>query len=154
MPDKPPALSKKLAELEKTQVRFVLIGGLAMRAHGSAYITDDIDFAYSGTLEDRRALLSVFCPDASRVAEEDVPHLRLNTEIGPVDIHAPFPGDAPFNDLWGRSIMELYDVPTHVAALEDIIAMKKAAGRLQDRNHLLELKALHKLVQEASEANG
>jgi len=34
----------------------------------------------------------------------------------------------------------------HVARIDDLISMKKAAGRPKDNNHILELQALKKLI--------
>lgn len=50
--------------------------------------------------------------------------------------------------------MEVHGLPVHVASLEDLIAMKQAAGRVKDQGHLLELEALRNLVHENSNANG
>ena len=35
-----------------------------------------------------------------------------------------------------------------VASIDDLIAMKRAAGRLKDQSHLMELEALRKLIQD------
>src|SRR5262249_13399792 len=40
---------KLLEQLQRHQVDFVLVGGLAMIAHGSAYVTQDLDVCYSRT---------------------------------------------------------------------------------------------------------
>src|SRR5262245_27303951 len=42
------------------QVRFVMIGGLAMRAHGSAHITEDADFCYERTPSNIKAVADAF----------------------------------------------------------------------------------------------
>lgn len=40
-------LEKLLAGLVRHEVEFVVIGGVAAVAHGSAYVTYDLDFCYS-----------------------------------------------------------------------------------------------------------
>jgi len=38
---------KALITLDNAQVRFVIVGGLAITIHGSAYVTFDLDFCYA-----------------------------------------------------------------------------------------------------------
>src|SRR5438128_5261722 len=48
--------------LVEKKIDFVLIGGLAMRAQGSAYLTEDLDICYSRTKDNTAALAEVFAP--------------------------------------------------------------------------------------------
>ncbi len=43
--------------------------------------------------------------------------------------------------------MELYGMSVHVASIEDLIAMKRAANRPKDQLHLMELQALRDLIR-------
>ncbi len=54
-----------LALLNESGLRYVLIGGLAMTARGSAHLTFDIDISYPRTPQDIDALMSV-CVAAMR----------------------------------------------------------------------------------------
>ena len=59
------------------------------------------------------------------------------------------PGAGQFEGLWERAvIIDLGGMPVHVASVDDLIAMKTAAGRLKDKNHVLELRALRELRAE------
>src|SRR5437899_277664 len=58
--DKPLEVEGILKQLTSFQVRFVLIGGLAMRAHGSAHITEDADFCYERSPANIEALAQAF----------------------------------------------------------------------------------------------
>jgi predicted nucleotidyltransferase len=59
------------------------------------------------------------------------------------------PGVDSFQGLWERSSEKvLFGVPVRVASLEDLIAMKRAAGRAKDQPHLLELERLRSLAAE------
>jgi hypothetical protein len=51
-----------------------------------------------------------------------------------------------FEGLWSCSVsVALGTIVIHVASLDDLIAMKKAANRAKDRLHLLELEVLKEL---------
>ena len=43
MPEKLPDFGRLVAILSEARVRYVLIGGLAMRLQGCAHLTDDLD---------------------------------------------------------------------------------------------------------------
>jgi hypothetical protein len=42
---------KAVELMVQSGVRFVIIGGVAMRMQGTAHVTDDIDFSYSRDME-------------------------------------------------------------------------------------------------------
>ena len=98
MPD-PPDFEKILALLLDHGVRFVVIGGVAMRLHGSSHITEDIDILYSRDPENLEALANAFRDHHPRLrgAPADLPfrwdartlraglNFTLTTDFGPVD---------------------------------------------------------------------
>ena len=43
----PPELEEILRVLEAPHIRLIVIGGIAMRLHGCAHITDDVDISYA-----------------------------------------------------------------------------------------------------------
>lgn len=54
-----------LKSLTENEVEFVVIGGVAITAHGSAYLTKDLDFCYSRSNENLKKIvdaLSDFAP--------------------------------------------------------------------------------------------
>lgn len=78
--------------------------------------------------------------------------MTLETDVSPVDLLGEIPGIGSFEELWERSVeTELYGIQIHVASLDDLIAMKKAANRPKDQAHLLELLALKRLKEEEQE---
>ena len=82
-------------------------------------------------------------------------NFTLVTDIGALDILGEPSGVISFDELWERSAnMEVHGLPVHVASLDDLIAMKRAAGRIKDQGHLLELEALRKLIQGTSTTTG
>jgi len=138
-------------------VEFVLIGGLAAQVHGSPSLTRDVDVCFNLDRDNldrlaqaldvlaaiRRDLPeAVHAPiDARALRAGDV--FTLRTRYGDLDLLAhPDPG-LDFATLSERSITaELLGVRVRVAGLEDLMAMKRAAGRPKDRIELEILGAL------------
>jgi predicted nucleotidyltransferase len=153
-----------LQRLTDNGVRFVLIGGLAMVAHGSAHITRDIDVGYARDLQNLAALVQALEPLRPRLRDFppelpfvwDIATIRASanqtfeTSVGDVDLLGDIPGIDSFEGLWNRAVdTELFGIPIKVASIDDLVAMKQAADRTKDRLHLLELQALKKLSQDA-----
>jgi len=77
--------------------------------------------------------------------------MTLLTDMGDRDLLGEAPGADSFEALWERSVViDLGGVPIHVASIEDLIedliAMKTAAGWPKDQNHVMELRALRELT--------
>ncbi|BDI29099.1 hypothetical protein CCAX7_11500 [Capsulimonas corticalis] len=152
-----------IASLNDAQVRYVIIGGVAMSMHGSAHITQDIDICYSRDHENLTRLTTAlapyhphlrdFPPDLPFVFDartlKSITTLTLITDIGAVDLLAEPPGAPLFEELLERSVlMEIQGQQVHACSLDDLIAMKKAANRPKDQLHLMELQALAKIIKE------
>ena len=157
MQDIEPDFSRILRDLESSQVRYVLIGGLAMVAHGSAQVTVDLDISYARDPDNLNRLAEAIKKHQPTLRDapeglpfifdsrtlRDIVNLTLSTDAGEIDLLSEPAGVASFEELWDRSVsMDLFGVTVAVAGLDDLIAMKKAANRPKDRNHLLELQAL------------
>jgi hypothetical protein len=65
--------------------------------------------------------------------------LELDTDAGGIDVHAAPPGAAPYAELRARALVIELDVSVPVAALDDLIAMKRASGRPIDRSDIIAL---------------
>lgn len=159
----PPRFGETLRLLCDAQVRFVLIGGTAMVLHGANALTQDIDISFAGDGENRRRLAAVLNPHKPRplafprdqpfLLDADVlargRFLNLVTDLGELDLLMLPAGVESFEGLWNRAVaMGLKDCTVRVAGLDDLIAMKTAAGRPKDRLHLMELQALKRLAEE------
>ena len=146
-----------LRELLDANVQFVLIGGLAAQVHGSPSLTGDVDVC-CGLDGENLAHLAVALGSLVAIRREMPPGLQapldaralragemftLSTRYGDLDLLAhPDPG-LDFESLVGRSIAaEVLGVEVRVASLEDLMAMKRAAGRPKDRIELEILGAL------------
>lgn len=152
-----------LAALEEGNVRFVVIGGLAMVARGSTHVTKDIDLSYSRDPENLTRLVKTLRLHHVRLrgVPEDLPflfdertlrnaqNLTLITDLGDLDLLGDPAGIDDFEGLWERAAeIELYGMKVRVASVDDLIAMKRAANRPKDQSHLMELEALRKLLAE------
>lgn len=73
MPQTPPDFGKILNALHFGGVRFVLIGGLAMRAQGTAHVTDDIDIGYKRDNENYACTVSSLTLHESRLRVAGMP---------------------------------------------------------------------------------
>jgi hypothetical protein len=153
--------------LNEANVRYVLIGGVAMRLQGSAHLTDDLDLCYALASPNVEALALAFVPYHPRLrgVPEDLPFLwdartikngrnfTLETSLGQVDMLGEAAGAEDFDGLWERSeIKQLEDIEVRVAAIDDLIAMKRAANRPKDQSHVMELLALKKLLADEGTA--
>lgn len=151
-----------LAQLLAHEVDFVLIGGLAARLHGSPTVTDDLDISHrkdqanlerlARCLDEMNARLRL--PDPDERVDVDLDWRILHaadsftffTDFGALDCLALPAGIDSYDELVMRSIpMALGRINVRIASLDDLMAMKRAAGRRKD---LIELEILAALKSE------
>ncbi len=152
-----------LRSLVESKVRFVLIGGLAMIAQGSANLTRDIDCLYDRTPENLKRIVEALRDSHPKLRTprelvaipwdveffKNVLNVTLSTDLGSVDLLAEAPGVDGFEQLWARAQeMRLFGLLVRVASVDDLIRMKKATGRPKDTEHAMQLQALKKLIEE------
>lgn len=152
--------SRVLDLLVGQEVEFVLLGGLAMVAHGSAYVTRDVDLCYGRSPQNLMRLCRALAPLNPRLRgappglpfELDPPTLKmglnftLSTDAGDVDLLGEVTGLGTFENVVRDAVaLELYGHRVNVASLEALIRAKEAAGRAKDHLHLLELTELLRL---------
>ncbi|HKO29075.1 MAG TPA: hypothetical protein VJU80_16575 [Solirubrobacteraceae bacterium] len=137
-----------LRVLAAHQVDYVVIGGLAVQAHGHPRTTQDLDLVPGPTPDNRRRLLAALTELGARPVGARAPGplsipetgvLELDTDAGGIDIHAAPPGAAPYAELRARALVIELDVPVPVAGLDDLIGMKRASGRPIDRSDIVAL---------------
>jgi hypothetical protein len=143
--------------LGKHRVRYVLIGGLAAITHGAPLVTQDIDICYARDKDNLERLVNALREVHAelRGADPGVPFrldartinagdsFTLTTDIGWLDILATPTGTGGFDDL--SRTADSYSLFSHtvlVASIEDLIRMKRAAGRPKDLLAVEELGAL------------
>ncbi len=148
-----------LRALEAHGVRYVLIGGLAATLHGSPLRTGDADICPARDPDNLDRLAAALREMGARLRTPDTPDgvsfpcdggflatvqvLTLATRFGDFDISFEPAGTSGYVDLAGRAVRyDLSGVVVPVAALEDVIRSKEAAGRTKDRETLPTLRAL------------
>lgn len=156
-----------LGMLTARGVDFVVIGGIAAVLHGSARITQDLDVCFATDDANLDALGKVlvelearprglpdeiaFVPDRDTLRRVEV--LTLTTTAGDFDVLARPEGAPTYRRL--RENADRYDVGAFavlVASVEDLLAMKRAAGRAKDLADIDELTAIARLRSRASES--
>ncbi|MDP3713214.1 MAG: hypothetical protein Q8R60_12120 [Mycobacteriales bacterium] len=151
------------AALHAAGVRFVVVGGTAVVHHGHVRLTVDldlvVDLAVDNAREAVRALTGVglrpllpvdpvdFADPAIRTDWVDNRNLMVFTFFDPasvtrrVDVFAIYP--VPFEALHDAAVeATMGGVPVKLASRQDLLVMKRAAGRPQD---LLDIEALEAL---------
>ncbi len=141
------AIESLLRLLKEHKVKFVIVGAAAFPVHGYARATLDVDLFIEPSLRNAEkclAALKAFGYDISDISIEDL--LRKKVLIRQytveVDIH-PFVKGVKFKDVWHNRVKaKIGNVLTSFASLNDLIKMKKAAGRAKDKEDLRILLAI------------
>lgn len=158
----PATLLRRLAE---SDVDFVVIGGMAVVAHGHIRTTEDLDITYATDQENLDLLgqllvdldarlrgvteLVPFVPDGRTLRGAEL--LTLTTSAGPLDLLAAPPGAPAYAELKARATrIELDGRTLLVGSIEDLLAMKRATGRPRDIEDIEALEAIRDLNAEES----
>jgi hypothetical protein len=156
--------------LAKHQVEYVAVGGIAVQTHGYLRGTVDLDiiprpdFANLARLGEMLASLGARVYRTAQPVNITDPHLLsragfvpLMTDHGRLDVlNVGSTSGAPseYSELRGRALeLDLDGTLVVIAGLDDLIRMKRAAGREQDLADIRALTALDEdLAREASES--
>jgi hypothetical protein len=149
--------------LDRADVRFVVVGGVAVVLHGHPRLTADLDLAVDLEPEAaRRAVLALSALGLRPAAPVDpeafadpVVRARWMAERGMRVFAMRDPDDAlrqvdlfveepiPFEELWNRSaVVPLGERSVHVASIGDLIRMKELADRPIDREDVTRLREI------------
>ncbi len=151
------AFDELLRRLAEADVEFILIGGLAVNAWGIVRGTKDVDVvvapdpenlervaevvvAARGHVQIGEALLGSAPSIAARLGTGE--QMGIDTELGRLDIVQGLEGVPSYEELRSRSSeTEVLGVSVAVCSVEDLRAMKRAAGRTRDLADLEDLDA-------------
>jgi len=140
-----------------SEVRFVLVGGVAATLHGSARLTQDVDVVYARDAENLGRIARALQPlkPYLRGAPPGLPfrldeqtlaaglNFTLTTSAGDIDLLGEIAGAGRYEALLAHSIeVELYGARCRCLDLPTLIAAKTAAGRPRDLEVIAELRAL------------
>ncbi len=144
----PPTLDAEaiFAALEAHAVEYVVVGGVAVQVHGHVRMTNDIDLIPAPNPENLDRLAAALNDLDARVLNPGHEQLAINgrmlpratlwqfsTLAGDVDVLHDAPGAAPYPDLSRRAlVIALGDRAIPIAGRDDLISMKRAAGRPVD----------------------
>lgn len=149
--------ARLLAALDDGGVEFIVIGGFAATAHGSAHVTVDLDVVYARSPQNIARL--------SRALEPLNPYLRgappglpfrfdaatierglnftLRTTAGDLDVLGEATGRGTYEALVPHSERrQVFGRETLIVDLETLIRLKRAAGRPKDLERIAELEAI------------
>jgi len=142
------------------QVEFVVVGGVAAVAHGSAMNTDDLDVALPFTEENLRRLFAAldglhpryFMTLDKRPVRESpeqlvsFKNLYLATDVGRLDLLGSVPPVGDYDRIASHAeVLTVLGLELRVISLEDLITVKAHVGRPKDRHVELELRAIREL---------
>ena len=146
-----------LRVLTDAGVRFIIVGGAAATAHGSARLTQDLDVVYARDADNLRRLAACLAPYEPylRGAPLGLPfvlddvtlrrglNFTLVSKLGDLDLLGEVVGGGGFDELVDDCIeIELFGVRCLCLGLRKLIDVKRAAGRPKDLEVLAELEEI------------
>jgi len=151
--------------LQRHAVEFVVIGGIAGRLHGSTTMTRDLDVCHASIPENLERLAAALreLEAVLRGADPGLPfkldartlrngqNFTFSTKYGSFDCLAD-PGGALTYELLEPNAewADLDGVRVRMASLDDLIRMKRSAGRRKDLIEVENLSALREVKEEAA----
>ena len=138
-----------LKSLKDHKVRFVIIGATAFPVHGYSRATLDIDIFIkpeTSNAEKTLSALEEFGYDVTDISVDELltKKILIRQYLVETDIH-PYVKGVSFDKVWKNKVKAKFgDTFVWFASLDDLIKMKKAAGRPKDREDLKYLLKLKK----------
>jgi hypothetical protein len=149
-------LQDVFASLSRHDVRYLVIGGIAVVLHGVPRATFDLDILIDTTADNAGRLLRALEDAGLGTATLTTPEELLANEITifkdrvRIDVQTSTPG-LSFADAWPRRHVMVYRGQSFpVVSRADLIAAKRAAGRPVDLDDVRQLLATDDATDEGS----
>lgn len=138
------APEKLLRRLAEAGVEFCVVGAYALAVHGYSRGTADVDIVVATSIENLRRLAAVLSelgatdepgggPAALNAARLGTGERKLFTRLGPVHVLSEVEGVPGYRALASRAVeVDVEGAQIPFCSRSDLIAMKRAAGRLID----------------------
>jgi predicted nucleotidyltransferase len=152
-----PAFDELLRRLAAAGVEFVVVGGLAVNAWGVVRGTKDVDVVVSAEIENLKNIADVVVAAGGHVQQGEAllgsavsiasalasgEQVAIETDLGRLDVVQGLDGVPGYDELHSRaSSAEILGVTVSVCSIDDLKAMKRAAGRTRDLADLEDLDA-------------
>ena len=146
-----------LRTFEDAGVESIVVGGLAATVHGSARLTQDVDFVYSREPRNIERLALALQPHAPylRGVPAGLPfewsaatiahglNFTLTTAIGDIDLLGEITGGGDYQALLPHTIeVRIFGQRCRCLSLPALIRAKRASGRPKDLEGVAELEAI------------
>lgn len=146
-----------IRQLTENEVEFIIVGGAAATAHGSARLTLDLDVVYRRSMTNIERMVAALQPlqPYLRGAPPGLPfewsietvqkglNFTLTTTRGALDLFGEIVGGGGYEQLLAGTIqIEVGGQKCLCLGLERLIQVKRAAGRPKDLETLAELERI------------
>ena len=146
-----------LATLARHEAAFIVVGGAAAVAHGSARLTQDLGIVFERSPENLDRLMSALAERKPylRGAPPGLPFIwdgatlarglnfTLVTSLGDIDLLGEIPGGGTYADLLPGAIeLNVFESRCLCMSLSQLIRSKRATGRPRDIEALAEPEAI------------
>ncbi len=150
-----------LKQLAKSNVDFVIVGGFAGVVHGCTYVTQDIDIccdfspenlfrlqkALSGLHPVHRMTKKRKSLEITRENCTQYKNLYLDTDIGQLDCLSFINGLGDYHKVKSESVViDSQEIHLNVLSIDALIKSKKAMMRPADKEAVLQLETIKKLI--------
>ena len=157
-------LEQLLAALSDAGVEFIIVSGVAARAHGSSRLTDDVDVSYARTPANLARVVSALAPFTPylRGAPPGLPfdwsvstlraglNFTLTTTVGAIDLLGEITGGGHYADLLPHALtITIFGRDVQLLDLPWLIRVKRASGWPEDLEVIAELEALQEEMRQA-----
>lgn len=153
--DVPLDAAEIIRALARRDVDYLLIGGLAVQAHGHVRTTQDADVLPRPDQENLERLAAALNDLGARPVGAPAPErpvrardltatepAAFDTNAGGIDVHSRPPGADAYAGVRARAlVVTVAGVEVPFCGLDDLIAMKLASGRPIDRGDIATLTA-------------